>query len=254
LICDIDHTLLGDRDGLAALLARLREARPRLAFGIASGRRLASAVEVLEEWGMPPPEVWVTAVGSEIRYGPGLVEDADWTRHIDDHWEPERLRRVLAQVPGLDPQARTEQRRFKLSYFLDPEVAPPLAEIRHLLRQEQLYANLVYSHDTLLDVLPLRASKGYAVRYLAARFGLDLGRVLVAGDSGNDAEMLCGMTQGVVVGNYSPELEALRGRPRIYFAQGHHAWGIVEGIDHYRFLGRPESTPWVARARAEMPA
>ncbi|MEZ6079301.1 MAG: HAD family hydrolase [Pirellulaceae bacterium] len=47
--------------------------------------------------------------------------------------------------------------------------------------------------------------------------------VLVAGDSGNDEGMLLGRTLGVVVGNYSPEL-GCRNRPRVYFAQGHHAW------------------------------
>ncbi|MEJ2646607.1 MAG: HAD family hydrolase, partial [Gammaproteobacteria bacterium] len=48
---------------------------------------------------------------------------------------------------------------------------------------------------------------------------------------------LRGNTLGVVVGNYSSELEPLRGRPRLYFADGAYAWGILEGIEHYDFLG-----------------
>jgi sucrose-phosphate synthase len=32
-------------------------------------------------------------------------------------------------------------------------------------------------------------------------------------------------------------LEKLRKLPRIYFAQGRHARGILEGIDYYNFLG-----------------
>jgi sucrose-phosphate synthase len=40
----------------------------------------------------------------------------------------------------------------------------------------------------------------------------------------------------VVVGNHSAELEKLRNWPRVYFAKGEHAWGILEGIDFYRFL------------------
>ncbi|MGB7327014.1 MAG: HAD family hydrolase [Rubripirellula sp.] len=59
---------------------------------------------------------------------------------------------------------------------------------------------------------------------------------LVAGDSGNDAGMLTGRTLGVVVGNYSPELERLRTKPRVYFADGHHARGVIEGIKYYNFL------------------
>jgi sucrose-phosphate synthase len=48
--------------------------------------------------------------------------------------------------------------------------------------------------------------------------------------------MLRGNTLGVVVGNYSPELAALRGFPRVYFAEGCHANGILEGIRHYAFF------------------
>ena len=48
--------------------------------------------------------------------------------------------------------------------------------------------------------------------------------------------MLAGNTLGVVVGNYSPELEKLRKYPRIYFASATHASAIIEGIEYYNFL------------------
>jgi len=83
----------------------------------------------------------------------------------------------------------------------------------------------------------MRASKGAALRYFADKWGIPVERILVAGDSGNDEEMLSGETLGVVVGNHSEELERLRDRERIYFANGCHAWGIIEGINHYDFLG-----------------
>jgi sucrose-phosphate synthase len=50
--------------------------------------------------------------------------------------------------------------------------------------------------------------------------------------------MLRGNTLGVVVGNYSPELRRLKGLPRVYFAEGQYAWGILEGMEHYDFLGQ----------------
>jgi sucrose-phosphate synthase len=68
-------------------------------------------------------------------------------------------------------------------------------------------------------------------------WGIPPERCLVAGDSGNDLEMLTGSTLGVVVGNHDPELEVLRGRRQIYFATARHSWGILEGIEHYDFLG-----------------
>jgi sucrose-phosphate synthase len=137
----------------------------------------------------------------------------------------------------LKRQEDKEQRRFKISYYMDPEKAPSFEEIRSLLRQRGLRVRLLYSHGMFLDVVPLRASPGLAIRFLGQKWDLAPHRMLVAGDSGTDEDMLRGNTLGVVVGNYSPELEPLRGEPRIYFATGKHAWGILEGIEHYDFLG-----------------
>jgi sucrose-phosphate synthase len=112
---------------------------------------------------------------------------------------------------------------------------PSLEDLRSVLRARGLHARLVWSHGSFLDVLPVRASKGQAIRYLAHKWGLPLRAFLVAGDSGNDSEMLVGDTLGVVVGNHSPELETLRGLDQIYFARRASAAGILEGIERYGF-------------------
>ena len=59
----------------------------------------------------------------------------------------------------------------------------------------------------------------------------------MAGDSGNDEDMLRGEMLGIVVGNHEPELDKLRGLRNIYFAQGPYADGILEGFEHYHFPG-----------------
>ena len=236
LVTDIDNTLIGDANALAALIARLREYQGQLGFAVATGRHIASARRILKEWDVPTPDIFITAVGTEIYYGPQKTADAAWQKLLDYRWDPEALREALTHFPGLRPQPKAEQGPFKLSYLVDPERMPPLAEIARYLRRHDLHAKLVYSHQAYLDVLPTRASKGSAIRYIADRWGIPIDRTLVAGDSGNDLEMLRGNTLGVVVGNHSPELEVLRRQPRVYFAQGHYAWGILEGIDHYRFL------------------
>jgi sucrose-phosphate synthase len=86
-----------------------------------------------------------------------------------------------------------------------------------------------------LDVLPVRASKGRAIRYLAYKWGLKAGQILVAGDSGNDLDMLSGDTLGVVVGGYGKELKALSGTQNVYFSSKTYADGILDGIEYYDF-------------------
>ncbi len=237
VVADVDNTLIGDRDGLKALLARLEANRERTAFGIATGRTLDSAVRALKEWDVPLPDLLITSVGTEIHYGPDLERDDGWARHIRSLWRRDAVEDALRPVAGLRLQPRQNQREFKLCYNLDPDVTPPVGEIRRRLRARGLAASLVVSQQKFLDVLPIRASKGKAIRYLSYKWRFPLDRVLVAGDSGNDEGMLRGETLGIVVANYSPELERLRGTHKVYFASGRFAWGILEGVEHYDFFG-----------------
>jgi len=233
LISDIDNTLLGNKRSLKQLTSWLKTQRSKLAFGIATGRTIESAIAILKKNQVNIPDVLITSVGSEIHYGSKLVPDLGWAAHIRHQWRREALAEALARFPGLKLQAPENQREFKLSYLATPDNMPPLNELYEYLHDLKLHAQLIYSHEEFLDVLPVRASKGHAIRYLAYKWGLPLENFLVAGDSGNDTEMLVGDTRAVVVGNHSPELTVLRDQEQIYFAEGHYAAGIIEGLQHY---------------------
>ncbi|MBY0499761.1 MAG: HAD-IIB family hydrolase [Nitrosomonas sp.] len=233
LISDIDNTLIGNKRGLQQLIAWLKNHAGSIVFGIATGRSLESAVNVLKNARVPIPNVLITSVGSEINYSYKLQPDIGWANRIAHLWRREALEQVLSDIPGLTLQSAGNQRKFKLSYNVASEKMPSLQELYRLLREHRLHARLIYSHDKFLDVLPVRASKGHAIRYLAYKWELPLENFLVVGDSGNDKEMLLGDTLGIVVGNHGMELEQLRGMERIYFACGHQADGILEGLAHY---------------------
>lgn len=240
LISDIDNTLLGDRAGLDRLSELLQRAEDRIGFGVATGRTLEKTMEVLEEWGVRRPDVVITSVGSEIYYGGAtLIDDRIWARHINYRWGPDLLREAMERLPGVELQEDLAQRPFKISYYVDTSRAPSVDEIKSRLRKADLSVNVIFSHGEFLDLLPIRASKGRAVRWVAMRWRLPLNRFLVAGDSGNDIEMLTGDTLGVVVGNHSQELEILRDNPGVYFAEDGYAAGIVEGMEHYDFFSEP---------------
>ena len=237
IVCALDNTLLGDDEGVREFGELLASHREQIGFGIATGRSLASALEVIEEYRLPRPDLLITSVGAEIHYGHKMVEDQAWQRHIDYRWEPKRLRAALRGIPGLKIQPKAEQHAFKLSYFIDPSKAPSPRELIRLLRQQDIHATLTMSRNMFLDLLPVRASKGLALRHVCVRWGIMPECVLVAGSCGNDEELLRGNTLGVVVGNYSPEIERLRGKPRIHFATAEHAAGILEGVKYYNFIG-----------------
>jgi sucrose-phosphate synthase len=73
---------------------------------------------------------------------------------------------------------------------------------------------------------------------VAERLDIPLGRILAAGGSGADEDMMRGNTLAVVVANrHHEELSQLVDQQRIYFAEAPYAAGILEAVEHYNFLG-----------------
>jgi sucrose-phosphate synthase len=237
LVTDLDNTLTGDAAALDEFRAFLNDAPPCLGFGIATGRSLPSALELIDQLQLPRPDLLVSAVGTRIHYGKKLTPDRTWARQIAFQWNRAAVLDALAGVPGLALQDESQQADFKVSYTFDRRAAPPVAALRRRLRERGVRVKVVASLGQFLDVIPIRAGDGLGLRHVALKWGFSPEHLLVAGDSGNDEEMLKGRTLGVVVGNHSPELEKLRNYPRIYFAAAGHARGILEGVRFYNFLG-----------------
>ncbi|MBR9801642.1 HAD-IIB family hydrolase [bacterium] len=235
IITDLDNTLTGDNEALAEFIDLIKQYE-NVGFGIATGRPLSAVKRMVEDLNLPMPDLLNTAVGTELYYGEGLVPDHSWRDQIGYQWKPDEIRAVLDEQPGFYRQRDEQQTEFKISYEIDTQVAPSLTEIKTVLRQAGLRANVVLSLGMYLDVIPVRGGSEYSMRHLLYRWGFAPEKVLVAGDCGNDEGMLKGRTLGVVVGNHSPELNKLKNWPRIYFAEATHARGIIEGIQYYQFL------------------
>ena len=238
LFTSLDLNLTGDQASLDELLKLVHTQRKVFIFGIATGRHLDDALNALRRHGIPEPDILVTNQGTQIHYAPDLTRDTAWERHIDHHWNPQEIRTLLADTPGLKMQPKSSQSAFKISYFMDPATAD-VAEIRQTLLRNDQAVNLVFSFGQFLDILPARASKGLALRWCADQFGFALDNTLVAGVTRADEDMLRGNTMGVVVANQQPpELSGLSDTDKVYFSEKRYAAGILEAIDHYQFLTR----------------
>ncbi|NNG12920.1 MAG: HAD-IIB family hydrolase [Halobacteria archaeon] len=237
IFSDLDQNLLGNPKSLADFIAVIREYRKCAFFGIATGRRLDSALRAMKQYGIPLPDILITSLGTEIYYAPRITADQAWVKHIDHLWNPKSVQRILAELPGLKRQPKTEQSHFKISYYIDPREAPSLDEIYSLMQQHEQTVNLFISFGQFLDIIPARASKGFALRWVAEQWDIPLEHILAAGGSGADEDMMRGNTMAVVVANrHHEELSALTDIEHIYFAKQSCAAGILEAIEHYDFL------------------
>jgi len=234
LISDIDNTLVGCEDALG-IFRRWRSRQAGLAFGVATGRSFHSAMAILEQQDSPRPQVMITSVGSEIYHldanGVTYTADAGWRGIVSAGWDRPSVLAALAGLDGLVPQGPLEQRGHKLSYFGDGATA---RLVRARLARAGLSAAVIHSHGRYLDVLPEGASKGTAVDHVRALYGLPESAVYVAGDSGNDVEMLSTRTQAIIVANYSDDLASNAALKHSYVARASHARGIIEGVAHFR--------------------
>jgi len=247
LFTDLNRSLLGDDDALQTLINHVRAHRKTMKFCINTGLRLDAALRLLRKHRIPEPDVLVTSAGTEITYAPKLTEDTAWTRYIEKQWTPQQVRRILADVPGITLRDASQQSDLKISYQYDKDAAPPLAEISARLLKEEQSVNAIFSHGKFLNIVPLRASKGLALRYVASHYDIALDHVLAIGGSGADEDMMRGNTLAAIVGNRSQEeLSQVTESENIFYTSKPYAGGILEAIEYYDFHGRcaaPVATP-----------
>lgn len=250
--CDIDNTLTGSRDAVTAF-NRWHAGRQAI-FAVATGRSIVEARRVLGEWDLPLPDVFVTAVGTEIHFadtGGGWSFASGYGDQLDMDWDRKAVRASI-DASGLIWQADIEQRRWKFGCLGSVGDADRL---RARLRRAGLRANVIPSHGGLIDVIPAGGGKGRALAFVAHRYGLSLQDVIAAGDSGNDIDMLTACGRGIVVGNALPEIAGLRDLPHLYHAQADFAAGVLEGLAFfglrtgYRPWGRRDVPPPAPTAR-----
>jgi Cof subfamily protein (haloacid dehalogenase superfamily) len=246
LALDVDGTLLTSRGTISpATQAALVRARARgLLITLATGRRLATVRQQVEELGIQSPLILQSGAqivdprGGEALYSnplppgqaaaavriaveegvqPILYEDRAVAQHMligPREWDSAPMGPYVAARPALvrrlpyDELAATGE-------ALQLAVIDRLPVVRRVAARLQLaHCRTLVSYSATLDAYFLevfheKCSKGEALRHLASSLGIPLGQVVAVGDNYNDEEMLRVAGLGVAVANAEPEILAV---------------------------------------------
>lgn len=268
LATDLDNTLVGDPWATIGLNQRLAAARQQFYLVYATGRSLDSFRQLQQEFQadtnaqLLEPDYLVTGVGTEI-YHQGQL-DQEWAAYLSRNWQREAIKKIGHTFPALVYQPEADQNPWKVSYYLQPTPVKTAnsfltaANLQNLPKQKSnnqiiddlqfklaaagLAAQVVFSSNRDVDILPYHGDKGQAVRYLQKKLQVDSQFTLVCGDSGNDITMFQEQTLGVMVGNSQPELlqwHTAHPEAQHYLARSTYANAIWEAIEHFQLLTSP---------------
>ncbi|MBD2775252.1 sucrose-phosphate phosphatase [Iningainema tapete] len=242
-VTDLDNTLVGDDRALVDLNNRLSQHRQDYGTKIvyATGRSPILYQELKEEKNLLEPDALILAVGTEIYLDGSKIPESSWSELLSPGWNRDLVVATTSKFVELKPQPDTEQRSFKVSFFLDQEDAEKiLPELESELQKCGLNIKLIYSSGVDLDIVPRNSDKGQAVQFLRQKWKFVAERTVVCGDSGNDIALFAvGEVIGIIVGNAKQELLQWHNENPAdyrYLAQNFCAGGILEGLKHFGFV------------------
>jgi len=236
LVTDLDNTLVGDDKATQVLNQFLQSKRSQICLVYATGRSHASTSELIAQKQLLAPDYLIAGVGSEI-YQDGAL-DLDLAEDLSQGWDKMALASLAQQFSQLKSQSPKEQNPWKISYSLEPAAdnSSTVQALQQKLTESGLPAQIIFSSNRDVDILPQTSNKGNAITYLQKRLQIPSEATLVCGDSGNDISMFEQDVRGVIVANALSELLEWHrecGTENHYLAGSACAWGIMEGMAYF---------------------
>lgn len=279
LLCtDMDRTLIpngaADESPRARPLFFDLASRPDLKLAYVTGRHKALVKQAIRDYSLPEPDYVIGDVGTTLYHVQGNVwrMDQAWRDEIGRDWhglKHDTITALLSDIhaPGFELQDPEKQNQYKISFYTaaSADIGTLDDKISKIFADNGITANLIWSRDEarnkgLLDILPRRANKVQAIRFLMDSEKIAADRTVFSGDSGNDLDALTSGLNAILVRNAADDvrlavldrLAETGGKDCLFLPKGNffglngnYAAGIIEGLVHFF----PETAGWLESAR-----
>jgi len=243
-VTDLDNTYVGDDAALETLQHQLSQHRQHYGSKMvyATGRSPTLYRQLKAEKKLLTPDALVCSVGTEIYFDDLSAQpDAQWAQLLNPGWDRASIVTLAQTVPELTLQPESEQRPFKVSFFLQhPQAEILLTRLNSSLNAQHIDAKIIFSGGKDIDIVPAQGNKGQAMRFLQQHWQIAAAHTVACGDSGNDIALFTiPETYGIIVGNARDELlhwHQQHPSDKRYQAQAPYAAGILEGLTHFGFM------------------
>lgn len=275
VICSgLDGTLIPNGSAVESPAARRVfshiATHPKVRLAYVSGRSKQHVAEAINYYDLPEPNFIIGDVGTTIYYAVGgqWMANKRWQKEISRDWGDHVRSKIIELLSSLESesfflQPSKKQNSYKVSYFTSLSEDPLRIrnKIAGILGYHGILTQLIFSRDEsqqrgLLDILPIKANKLLALRFLMIMENFDSMRTVFAGDSGNDLDVLTSGLPAIMVKNApsdirrtaSKRLNLMGMQDRLYQAKGgfmemngNYAAGVLEGLVHFF----PETGNWL---------
>ncbi|MBY9017279.1 MAG: HAD-IIB family hydrolase [Candidatus Lokiarchaeota archaeon] len=238
LLCtDLDGTLLGDKEGTLSFFETWKKLdmnnRPLLCYN--SGRLIERIIPLIENEIIPKPDYIISGIGTCIYDCKKSLKLEEFSEILEEGWDLQKIENIISAHYDITKQSDHVQHYYKSSWYCENMSIETYIQVKQELEKAGINVNVIYSSSRFLDIIPKRANKGNALKWLAKQLKINTREIIVAGDSGSESAMFqLDEVSGIVVSNSQVELYAItHNNINIYHAQQERSFGLLEGLVHF---------------------
>lgn len=215
---------------------------------LVTGRSFELVVDAISRFSLPNPKFIISGVGTEIHEfvdGSYLVLEGYQNELLDSIKlaSLQELQKKINHINGLVKQEQQNQSNVKLSYdgvLVEEENIKN--ELKTALGDYLNRVQIVISRDhnrqcLLVDLLPSKAGKLNALRFLSNSRNYNSENIIYAGDSGNDLDVFLSEIKSIVVANTDDvtknNIKGAKAEGGCYFSEGEVMSGVLEGLKFF---------------------